>query len=68
MNYHQKTNRIKGTRIVSNMEQTWIYYKSKLVFKLTRLYVKRFLRELVDVWEYRAQIDNETKEKLIPTW
>ena len=34
--------------------------------QLPRIYVKRFLRELVDVWEYRAQIDTATKRKVNP--
>ena len=34
--------------------------------QLPRIYVKRFLRELIDVWEYRAQIDTATKRKVNP--
>ena len=28
--------------------------------------MKRFLRELIDIWQYRAQISNETKRKINP--
>ena len=46
------------------MDQRGFITNPNWFLSLPRLYVKRFLRELVDVWEYRAQIDHETKEKL----
>lgn len=35
--------------------------------KLNRSGLKRFLAELVDIWQYRAQITNETKRKINPS-
>ena len=48
------------------MDQRGFITNPNWFLRLPRLYVKRFLRELVDVWEYRAQIDNETKRKINP--
>ena len=48
------------------MDQRGFITNPNWFLSLPRLYVKRFLRELVDVWEYRAQIDNETKRKINP--
>lgn len=33
---------------------------------LSRIQLKRFLRELLDIWQYRAQISNEIKRKINP--
>ena len=48
------------------MDQRGFITNPNWFLSLPRLYVKRFLRELVDVWEYRAQIDHETKRRINP--
>tara|TARA_B110000971_G_scaffold221739_1_gene270277 strand:+ start:528 stop:1637 length:1110 start_codon:yes stop_codon:yes gene_type:complete len=39
---------------------------SKWYLNLDRNCLKRFIRELLDIWQYRAQISNETKRKINP--
>ena len=57
---------LKALELFQHMEQRGFITNPNWFLSLPRLYVKRFLRELVDVWEYRAQIDNQTKEKINP--
>ena len=38
----------------------------KWYLNLSRIQLKRFLRELLDIWQYRAQISNEIKRKINP--
>jgi hypothetical protein len=38
----------------------------KWFLNLNRIQLKRYLRELLDIWLYRAQIDNDTKRKINP--
>ena len=57
---------LKALELFQLMEQRGFITNPIWFLSLSRLYVKRFLRELVDVWEYRAQIDNQTKRKINP--
>ena len=58
---------LKALALFQHMDQRGFITNPNWFLSLPRLYVKRFLRELVDVWEYRAQIDNETKRKINPS-
>ena len=57
---------LKTLELFQNMDQHGFITNPNWFLSLPRIYVKRFLREIVDVWEYRAQIDNETKRKINP--
>ena len=57
---------LKALELFQHMDQRGFITNPNWFLSLPRLYVKRFLRELVDVWEYRAQIDHETKRKINP--
>lgn len=57
---------LKALELFQIMEQRGFITNPTWFLSLPRLYVKRFLRELVDVWDYRAQIDNQTKRKINP--
>ena len=39
---------------------------AKWYLNLNRHYVKRFLMELLDIWQYRAQITNEVRRNISP--
>jgi hypothetical protein len=41
---------------------------SKWYLNLDRHHLKRFVRELLDIWQYRAQISNDTKRKINPQY
>lgn len=57
---------LKSLELFQLMEQRGFITNPTWFLSLPRLYVKRFLRELIDVWEYRAQIDHQTKRKINP--
>jgi len=57
---------LKTLELFQHMDQRGFITNPAWFLSLNRLYVKRFLRELVDVWEYRAQIDAQTKRKINP--
>ena len=57
---------LKTLELFQHMDQRGFITNPSWFLSLNRLYVKRFLRELVDVWDYRAQIDAQTKRKINP--
>jgi len=57
---------LKTLELFQHMDNRGFITNPTWFLHLNRIYVKRFLRELADVWDYRAQIDNETKKKINP--
>ena len=53
-------------RIFQKIDQLGYITDTKWYLNLSKLRLIRFIRELQDVWEYRAQISNETKRKINP--
>lgn len=57
---------LKTLELFQHMDNRGFITNPTWFLHLNRIYVKRFLRELADVWDYRAQIDGQTKRKINP--
>lgn len=62
----EKTLELKALSIFQNINSLGNYSDSKWFLELSRTQLIRFLRELCDIWNYRAQIPFDTKKKIIP--
>ena len=62
----EKTLELKALTIFQNINALGNYSDSKWFLELNRTQLIRFLRELCDIWNYRAQIQFEIKKKIIP--
>jgi hypothetical protein len=57
----KKKNEIKCLELFQVINQLGNYSDYSWFINLNRLALVRFIRELIDIWEYRAELSNETK-------
>ena len=62
----EKQVEMKTISIFQKIDECGFITDSKWYLNLNRHYLKRFVNELLDIWQYRAQISNETKRKIDP--
>jgi len=62
----EKAVELRALSLFQNIDALGNYSDSKWFLSLNRSQLIRFIRELTDIWNYRAQITNETKRNICP--
>ena len=62
----EKNMELRAIEVFQKIDNMGFITDSNWITMLTRSRCIRYMRELEDVWNYRAQITNETKNKIIP--
>ena len=62
----EKQIEMKAINLFQKIDEGGFITDAKWILNLNRNRLRRFLTELIDVWQYRAQITNETKYKIDP--
>ena len=65
LSYKKKTE-LRAINVFQKFDNMGFITNSRWIMDLNRLRCKKYLRELEDVWNYRAQISNDTKRNIIP--
>jgi hypothetical protein len=63
---NEKAVELRALSLFQNIDALGNYSDSKWFLSLNRTQLIRFIRELCDIWNYRAQITNETKRNICP--
>lgn len=63
---HEKKIKLKAIDIFQIIDNNGFITNVDWFLTLNRYLLKRYLRELIDIWRYRSQIDNETRRKINP--
>jgi hypothetical protein len=63
---NEKAIELRALSLFQNIDALGNYSDSKWFLSLNRTQLIRFIRELCDIWNYRAQITNETKRNICP--
>ena len=64
---NKKNIELRTLDLFQNIDSLGNYSNSQWFLTLNRQQLNKFLRELVDIWSYRAQLSNETKRAICPT-
>jgi hypothetical protein len=62
----EKMVELRALSLFQNIDSLGNYSNSKWLLDLDRIHLIKFLRELADIWNYRAQITPETKRNICP--
>lgn len=62
----EKQTEMRAISIFQKIDECGFITDVKWYLNLSRLQLRRFISELVDVWQYRAQISNDTKRRINP--
>lgn len=62
----EKQFELRTINVFQKIDENGFITNVKWYLNLSRIQLKRFLRELIDIWQYRAQISNEMKRKINP--
>tara|TARA_R110001592_G_scaffold5683_6_gene31200 strand:- start:390 stop:1493 length:1104 start_codon:yes stop_codon:yes gene_type:complete len=62
----EKQVEMRAINIFQQIDSYGFITDSKWYLNLDRHHLKRFVRELIDIWQYRAQIPNDTKREINP--
>ena len=65
LSFRKKTE-LRAIQVFQKFDNMGFITDSNWIMRLSRGRVVRYLRELEDVWNYRTQIPNETKIKILP--
>ena len=65
LSFRKKTE-LRAIQVFQKFDSMGFITDSNWIMRLSRGRVVRYLRELEDVWNYRTQISNETKRKILP--
>ena len=63
---NEKVIELRCLSLFQNINALGNYSHSKWFFSLPRIKLIQFIRELCDIWNYRAQLTIETKKKICP--
>ena len=58
---------MRAISLFQKVDENGFITDAKWYLNLNRHGLKKFIAELVDIWQYRAQITNETKRKIHPS-
>jgi len=61
-----KTVELRALSLFQNIDSLGNYSSPEWFLTLNRNQLIKFLRELSDIWNYRAQLSNETKQNICP--
>ena len=62
----EKAIELRALALFQNIDSLGNYSNSQWFLSLTRNQLVKFVRELCDIWNYRAQLSNETKRQICP--
>ena len=62
----EKQIELRAINIFQKIDDCGFITDAKWYLNLSRFQLKKFIRELVDIWQYRAQISNDIKRKINP--
>ena len=62
----EKQFELRTINVFQKIDENGFITNVKWYLNLSRLQLRRFLRELIDIWQYRAQISNDIKRKINP--
>lgn len=62
----EKQFELRTINVFQKIDENGFITNVKWYLNLSRIQLKRFLRELLDIWQYRAQISNDMKMKINP--
>ena len=63
---NEKTVELRALSLFQNIDALGNYSNYKWFLSLNRIQLIKFIRELADIWNYRAQITYETKRNICP--
>jgi len=63
---NEKSVELKALSLFQNIDALGNYSNSEWFLSLNRYQLIKFMRELMDIWNYRAQINCETKRNICP--
>ena len=63
----KKKNQFKSIELFQQIDTFGFITDSKWLMKLNVYGLTKFMKELVDVWDYRAQLTNETRQNIYPS-
>jgi uncharacterized protein YlaN (UPF0358 family) len=63
---NEKTVELKTLALFQNIDSLGNYSDPKWFLSLSRIQILKFIRELVDIWNYRAQLSVEIKRSICP--
>jgi hypothetical protein len=63
---NEKTIELRALTLFQNIDALGNYSNANWFLSLTRNQLIKFTRELIDIWNYRAQLSNETKRHICP--
>ena len=74
LDYEDDTNGVSNEKVIElralslfqNINALGNYSDPQWFLSLTKLQLIKFIKELADIWNYRAQIDEQTKNKVCP--
>lgn len=62
----EKVIELKAVTLFQNIDALGNYSNANWFLNLNRIQLIKFIRELMDIWNYRAQLPNETKRNICP--
>lgn len=65
---NEKTIQLRSLTLFQNIDALGNYSNPEWFLSLDKLKIIKFLRELNDIWNYRAQLGMETKRAICPPW
>jgi hypothetical protein len=63
---NEKVIELRSLSLFQNINALGNYSDSQWFLSLTKLQLIKFIKELADIWNYRAQIDQQTKTNICP--
>ena len=64
----EKSIELKALSIFQNIDALGNYSNSQWFLSLNRIQISKFTKELIDIWNYRAQLTNEIKRNICPPY
>jgi len=65
---NEKAIELRALSLFQNIDALGNYSNSQWFLSLNRIQLTRFTKELVDIWNYRAQLTNEIKRNICPPY
>jgi hypothetical protein len=62
----EKVVELRALSLFQTIDSLGNYSSPQWFLSLDKMHLIKYVRELIDIWNYRSQIDNETKRKICP--
>jgi len=62
----EKIVELRALSLFQTIDSLGNYSSPQWFLSLDKMHLIKYVRELIDIWNYRSQIDNETKRKICP--